>query len=103
MAYYVVNILKKSVRIIIGGLYEKDELKKIIMQIRKYDLTTCFETPECFEDWVQMLNSKQIINFTNLNIDPSEIMFPAKILSKLDLLSCEAVLHRRNIRAAGET
>ena len=39
---------------------KKDELKKLISQIRKYNLEKVFDTPDKFDNWLNKLNDKQL-------------------------------------------
>ena len=66
----------------------KENLKKLIKQIRKYDLVDTFKDPEEFDGWLSNLNQRQIDNFNNLTIDKSLITFPKKILINENLLDC---------------
>lgn len=50
-----------------------ETLKQIISQIKKYDLVDEFKTANSFEYWISSINSKQIDNFINLNIDYQEV------------------------------
>ena len=67
----------------------KDELKKIISQIKKYNLTKEFESVEKFEEWLKKLSTKQINNFNSLNVLPTEIKFPVHLLINNNLLNCD--------------
>ncbi len=64
------------------------ELKELINQIKKYELTKEFNNLNEFKKWISKLNSKQIKNFNNLKINPEEIMFPKKLLINENLLNC---------------
>lgn len=44
------------------------ELKSILMQIKKYGLTSMFKSEEELDNWINSLNQKQIDNFISLNI-----------------------------------
>ena len=68
---------------------KSDELKKVIRQIRKYDIEDAFDTPKDFDKWIKRLSAKQINNFINLTIDPNEIHFPTNLLLDGDLLNCD--------------
>lgn len=73
-----------------GGFeMKKEELRKIISQIQKYNLAEVFESQEHLRQWLSKLNIKQINNFINLNISPNEIKFPLEILVDENLLSCD--------------
>jgi len=68
---------------------KKDDLIKLISQIKKYNLTRTFDTPEKFDKWLYKLNSKQVNNFNSLTIDQDMILFPAKLLIDENLLNCD--------------
>ena len=68
---------------------KKDELKKLINQIRKYNLEKAFNTPQDFDKWLNGLSEKQINNFNNLTTEPSEILFPKSFLLNKNLLNCD--------------
>lgn len=68
---------------------KSDELKKLISQIRKYNLEKAFDTPKDFDKWLNNLSAKQIKNFNNLMVEPSEIQFPTPFLIDEDLLNCD--------------
>ena len=68
---------------------ESDELKKIISQIRKYNLEKVFDTPKDFDKWLNGLNDKQIKNFNSLMVEPSEIQFPLRFVINEYLLNCD--------------
>lgn len=65
-----------------------EELKKIIEQIKRYDLVDVFDNSKELEQWLKKLNKKEINNFINLNIDPSKILFMEEILINKNLLKC---------------
>ena len=65
------------------------ELKKLISQIRKYNLEKAFDTPKDFDKWLNNLSAKQIKNFNNLMVESSEIQFPTPFLIDEDLLNCD--------------
>ena len=67
----------------------KEELKKLFGQIRKYYLSETFDSVDEFEKWLSKLTSKQIRNFNSLEIDPNEILFPKDLLINYNLLSCD--------------
>ena len=73
---------------------KKDELKKLISQIRKYNLEKVFDTPDKFDNWLNNLNDKQLKNFNNLNIEPNYIRFSKNVLINLDLLNCDDFQNR---------
>ncbi len=68
---------------------KSDELKKLISQIRKYNLEKAFDTPKDFDKWLKGLSAKQIKNFNSLTVEPSEIQFPVCFLIDEDLLNCD--------------
>lgn len=68
---------------------KNEELKKLISQIRKYNLEKVFDTPKDFDKWLNGLNAKQIKNFNSLMVDSSEIQFPLYFLIDEDLLNCD--------------
>lgn len=73
---------------------KSDELKKLISQIKKYDLTKSFDSTKEFDKWLSKLNARQIKNFNSLTIDPTSIMFPLKLLRNKNLLNCDDYLKR---------
>lgn len=66
-----------------------ETLKQIISQIKKYDLVDEFKTANSFEYWISSINSKQIDNFINLNIDYQEVKNFKSILIDRNLLDCQ--------------
>ena len=64
-------------------------LKKIINQIKKYELTESFKDVEEFNKWVSKLNNVQIDNFLSLDIDLEEIRELRDLLINSDLLNCK--------------
>lgn len=68
---------------------ENETLKRIINQIKKYELTETFSDIEQFKDWISKLNSTQINNFLSLDIDLEEIKNLKHLLINTDLLNCE--------------
>lgn len=66
-----------------------ETLKQIISQIKKYDLVDEFKTANSFEYWISSINSKQIDNFINLNIDYQEVKNFKGILIDRNLLDCQ--------------
>ena len=56
----------------------REELKKLIEQIKKYNLTNAFDNTEEFDEWLLKLNEKRIRNFNNLSVEPSSIFFPRR-------------------------
>lgn len=75
---------------------KKEDLRKIINQIRKYDLVETFDNSEGFEIWLSSLNKKQIENFKNLTVEPSIIAFPKYLLINENLLNCDDYYSRVN-------
>ena len=65
-----------------------DELRKIISQVKKYNIENAFDTPETFDNWINSLSTRQIANFISLTVEPSEIQFPTKLLINPNLLDC---------------
>ena len=72
----------------------KEELKKIIGQLKKYDIVNSFSDKEEVDKWLSSLGTKQINNFISLNINPSEIVFPTDYLINTDLLKCDDYVNR---------
>lgn len=68
---------------------KRDELKKLISQIRKYKLEKVFDTTNDLDLWLSGLNAKQINNFNRLEIDPSQIQFPLYLIIDNNLLNCD--------------
>ena len=68
---------------------KNETLKQIISQIKKYDLVNVLRTTDNFEYWISGLNSKQIDNFINLNIDFQEVKNFKSILIDRNLLDCQ--------------
>lgn len=77
----------------------KEELVKIVNQIKKYDLVSSFSNKDDVDKWLSSLNQKQINNFISLNISPSEIVFPKHYLINEDLLNCDDYVNRINVMA----
>lgn len=75
----------------------KEELKKLISQIKKYHLGETFDSIDEFDVWLSRLGSKQIKNFNSLEIAPNEILFPKELLINFNLLSCDD--YKRRIEA----
>lgn len=68
---------------------KKEELRKLIDQVKKYDLVKHFESPEDFKSWALSLNDKQLQNFNNLTIEPSKIKdLLSDLLINFNLLNC---------------
>ena len=72
----------------------KEELRKIISQIRKYELVNSFGNKEEVDKWLSSLNEKQIENFISLNVSPGDIIFPSYYLINTDLLNCDDYVNR---------
>ena len=72
----------------------KEEVRKIISQIKKYELVDSFRDKNAVNKWLSSLNQKQIDNFISLDISPSEIMFPTDYLLNTDLLNCNDYCNR---------
>lgn len=72
----------------------KEEVRKIVSQIKKYDITKSFSNKEEVDKWLSSLNSKQINNFISLDICPSEISFPTDYLIDTNLLNCDDYCNR---------
>lgn len=68
---------------------KSDELKKLISQIKKYNLEKAFDASKDFDEWLNGLNAKQIRNFNNLIVNPDEIQFPVCFLIDENLLNCD--------------
>ena len=68
---------------------KNETLKKVIEQIKKYELTDSFVDVEGFKKWVSELDSTQINSFLSLNIDPKKIKRFKNLLVNTDLLDCD--------------
>ena len=66
----------------------KEILKKIIEQLRKYEIIDYFGNEEEFIEWVSKLNDTQVSNFLSLDIELSEIIQLNYLLINEDLLNC---------------
>ena len=73
---------------------KSDELKKLISQIKKYNLEKVFNTTDEFDLWLKGLNDKQIKNLNSLDINPSQIQFPKYLLLNKNLLNCDDYSNR---------
>lgn len=73
---------------------KNETLKQIIEQIKKYKLTNLFSDIEEFEDWISKLNSIQVNNFLNLNIDLEEVINFKSLLINSDLLNCNDYIQK---------
>lgn len=76
---------------------KNEDLKKIISQIKKYDLKEVFNSPEELEGWLSKLSKKQVQNFNSLNIEPDIIKFPKHLLINDNLLNCNDYTNRVDI------
>lgn len=70
------------------------DLKKIVSQIRKYDLQEAFDSTEQLGKWLANLNKKRIKNFNSLNIEPDLINFSPILLINDNLLNCNDYTNR---------
>ena len=66
----------------------KETLKKIIEQLRKYEIIDCFGNEEEFIEWASKLNDTQVNNFLDLDIELSEVIQLNYLLINEDLLNC---------------
>ena len=73
---------------------KSDEFKKIISQIKKYNLEKMFTTHKDFDKWLNELNANQIKNFNSLIVEPIEIQFPLYYLLDKNLLNCNDYSNR---------
>jgi len=78
---------------------KKEELKKLISKIKKYDLVKCFSSPERFENWLSNLGEKHLKNINSISIEPENIIFPKKLLIDENLLNCDDYLRRIDLMA----
>ncbi|MEG1647815.1 MAG: hypothetical protein RR325_03525 [Bacilli bacterium] len=67
---------------------KNEELKKILYQIRRYNLIQVFDDENKLKLWLSNLNKTQIANFLSLNINIAEIKFPLFMLTDLNMLNC---------------
>lgn len=74
----------------------KEELRKIVSQIKEYGIVDSFRNKERVDKWLSSLNGKQIRNFISLDIEPSEITFSASYLINENLLNCDDYINRVN-------
>lgn len=72
-----------------GGNMKTQELKSIIEQIKRYNLTSAFSSPEELDKWLENLNYKQIQNLITLDIKPEELTVPRSIIVNENILNCE--------------
>jgi hypothetical protein len=64
-----------------------DDFRKIVSQIKKYKLDSCFKSEEEFEIWLEGLSSKHIENFNSIDVDfCGEI---ARAFLDYNLLDCD--------------
>ncbi len=70
------------------------DVKAIIKQIRKYNLSQFFKTEREFNDWLANLDTLQISNFLSLDISPEKIKHNPQLLIYGDLLKCQDYLQR---------
>ena len=68
---------------------KKEQMNKILKQLKKYSIVETFDSVDDFNKWLNHLTVKQINNLNGLSIDSSEILFPKKILINKDLLNCD--------------
>lgn len=73
---------------------KKIDLKKLVSQIKKYNLEALFDSTYEFDDWLNSLNNKQINNFNSLDIEPDDIKIPKCVLINKDLLNCNDFLQK---------
>ena len=67
---------------------KNEDLKKVLTQIKKYNLAKVFKDEKELKSWLSKLNDVQIHNFIHLNIDLNEIEFPVRMLTNENLLNC---------------
>ena len=68
-----------------GGKMKTQELKSIIQQIKRYDLSNAFDSPEELDKWLESLNNRQINNIITLDLNPEELNIPAKVIININL------------------
>jgi len=75
---------------------DKDLLKKIVVQIKKYKLTNYFDTKEGFINWFKSLSKKELDNFLSLDVDVNEVeeIQINDLLINKDLLKCSDYIDR---------
>ena len=71
-----------------GGKMKTQELKSIIEQIKKYNLSSAFSSPEDLDRWLESLNNRQINNIITLDINPDELTVPKTTIVNENLLNC---------------
>lgn len=64
------------------------ELKTIIEQIKRYELTKAFNSPEDLDKWLDNLNNRQINNLITLDINPDELTVPKIVIINQNILNC---------------
>ena len=60
----------------------------IIEQIKKYNLSKSFSSPEDLDRWLERLNNRQINNLITLDIKPEELTVPKTTIVNENLLNC---------------
>jgi hypothetical protein len=64
------------------------ELKSIIEQIKRYDLSSAFSSPEDLDRWLESLNNRQINNLITLDINLEELNVPKEVIVNQNILNC---------------
>ena len=72
-----------------GGNMKTQELRSIIEQIKRYNLTNAFSSPEDLDKWLENLNNRQIRNLITLDINPEELTVPRSVIINENILNCE--------------
>ena len=72
-----------------GGNMKTQELRSIIEQIKRYNLTNAFSSPEALDKWLENLNNRQIQNLITLDINPEELTVPRSVIINENILNCE--------------
>lgn len=67
---------------------KKEEFKKVLEQIKKYNLTKTFYSSEKFDKWIDSLNDRQIANFNSIGISLEDAKRVDKALISKALLDC---------------
>ena len=80
-----------------GVNMKTQELKTIIEQIKKYNLTEAFSSPEQLDEWLKSLNNTQIHNLITLDINPNELTTPRNIIINKNILNCSD--YKQKLRA----
>ena len=73
------------------------ELKTIIEQIKKYNLTEAFSSTKQFDEWLNHLSNTQINNLITLDINPVELTIPRNIIVNRNILDCKD--YKQKLRA----